>query len=176
MAHPQDIQGSKSRILLNRRQAFSALHVETIKLLSDNVERVRDQAYRVLLAFFDALDPPSLACSLPLLVPSLVHRIGCLPPSEPSEEVRLLALLVTSRIFTVYGKRMGDYIEALDSICSSCLEDSHPLVRLEAGNLISMMCRTLKAKMQQIVRMEERQQGPVKIYRLLSSLHILLCQ
>lgn len=76
-------------------------------------------------------------------------------------------MLVTSRIFTVYGKRMGDYIEALDSICSTCLEDSHPLVRLEAGSLISMMCRTLKAKMQQIVRMEERQQGPVKIYRLL---------
>lgn len=151
---------------LAAHQAFSGLHIEVVKLMSDSVERVRDLALRVLLAYFDALDPPSLACSLPLLVPSLQHRIGCLPPNEPAEEVRLLGMLVISRVLTLYGKRMGDYIDPLDAICTACLQDTHPLVRLEAGNVITMMCRTLKMKMQQIVRMEEKQHGPVKIYRL----------
>eukprot|EP00285_Hemiselmis_virescens_P000656 CAMPEP_0173413338 /NCGR_PEP_ID=MMETSP1356-20130122/81732_1 /TAXON_ID=77927 ORGANISM="Hemiselmis virescens, Strain PCC157" /NCGR_SAMPLE_ID=MMETSP1356 /ASSEMBLY_ACC=CAM_ASM_000847 /LENGTH=707 /DNA_ID=CAMNT_0014375365 /DNA_START=219 /DNA_END=2339 /DNA_ORIENTATION=+ len=148
-----------------QRQAFQGLHVEVVKLVSDPVERLRDSALRVILAFLDALDAPSLGCALPLLLPTLLHRVGSLPPVEPAEEVRLLCMLVISRVLSLFGRRMGDYIDALDSICRSAFNDSHPLVRLEAGNIVSMLCRTLKVKMQQIVRVVPSRAGEDKHYR-----------
>jgi dynein assembly factor 5 len=129
-------------------QAFSFLSTEVIKLMSDPVERCRDLSLRVILAFLDVLDPPSIASCLSLLMPTLVYRIGSVPPVETSEEVRLLCMLVVSRLVSLFNRKMADYIDGLDGICHAGLCDSHPLVRLETANIVVLMCRALKAKMQ----------------------------
>eukprot|EP00281_Chroomonas_sp_CCMP1168_P023161 CAMPEP_0206235724 /NCGR_PEP_ID=MMETSP0047_2-20121206/13312_1 /ASSEMBLY_ACC=CAM_ASM_000192 /TAXON_ID=195065 /ORGANISM="Chroomonas mesostigmatica_cf, Strain CCMP1168" /LENGTH=582 /DNA_ID=CAMNT_0053659967 /DNA_START=18 /DNA_END=1763 /DNA_ORIENTATION=- len=148
-----------------QRQAFASLSTEVIKLMSDPVERCRDLALRVLLAFLDALDPLSLAPALPLLMPSLVYRVGSTPPVEPAEEVRLLCILVAGRAVSLFNRKMVEYVEGLDGICRAGLLDSHPLVRVEACSIVILLCRMLKPKMQMVVRMEEKRTGPEPRYR-----------
>jgi len=144
-------------------QVWDAVSLELMKRMADPVERCRDMAMRAMLAFLDRVT--AVAHMLPVAVPCLQYRMGTLPPEESSEEVRLLLILVLSRIITLLPKQIGQYMDAVDTIVRVGLEDVNPSVRKEACHILVLLTNVQKERMRQIVRYETTRAGEEPRYR-----------
>jgi len=131
--------------------------LEHMKLMSDPVERIRDMAMRSLIAFLDRVT--AVAHVLPVAVPCLLHRMGTIPTEEPAEEVRLLLVLVLSRLISLLPKNISAYMEAIQTILECALVDVNPAVRKEACVIIVMLCRSQRDGMRKVLRVEETRAG-----------------
>ena len=160
-------RGALSRILLLAQNSetpagaisrvWEAVSLELMKLMSDPVERIRDMAMRSLIAFLDRVT--AVAHVLPVAVPCLLHRMGSIPTEEPSEEVRLLLMLVLGRLVSLLPKNVGAYMDAIQTILECALMDVNPAVRKEACTIIVMLCRTQREQMKKVLRVEETRAG-----------------
>ena len=138
-------------------RVWEAVSLELMKLMSDPVERVRDMAMRSLIAFLDRVT--AVAHVLPVAVPCLLHRMGSIPTEEPSEEVRLLLMLVLGRLISLLPKNVGSYMDAIQTILECALMDVNPAVRKEACTIIVMLCRSQREHMKKVLRVEETRAG-----------------
>ena len=140
--NPETPSGVISRV-------WEAVSLELMKLMSDPVERIRDMAMRSLIAFLDRVT--AVAHVLPVAVPCLLHRMGTIPTEEPAEEVRLLLVLVLSRLISLLPKNIGAYMEAIQTILECALVDVNPAVRKEACIIIVMLCRSQRDGMRKVL-------------------------
>jgi hypothetical protein len=139
--NPETPSGVVSRV-------WEAVSLELMKLMSDPVERIRDMAMRSLIAFLDRVT--AVAHVLPVAVPCLLHRMGTIPTEEPAEEVRLLLVLVLSRLISLLPKNISAYMEAIQTILECALVDVNPAVRKEACVIIVMLCRSQRDGMRKV--------------------------
>ena len=126
-------------------QIWDAVHIPLLTLFSDHVERCRDLAVRCVLSLIDVV--PNISDALHLVLPTLVHRIGSSPPPEPSEEVRLLLLLILSRLVALAPKAVGQYMEGVHAILETALSDAYPLVLQEACGCLVLLAADHKSKL-----------------------------
>jgi hypothetical protein len=140
--NPETPSGVVSRV-------WEAVSLELMKLMSDPVERIRDMAMRSLIAFLDRVT--AVAHVLPVAVPCLLHRMGTIPTEEPAEEVRLLLVLVLSRLISLLPKNISAYMEAIQTILECALVDVNPAVRKEACVIIVMLCRSQRDGMRKVL-------------------------
>jgi len=148
--NPETPSGVVSRV-------WEAVSLELMKLMSDPVERLRDMAMRSLIAFLDRVT--AVAHVLPVAVPCLLHRMGTIPTEEPAEEVRLLLVLVLSRLISLLPKNISAYMDAVQTILECALVDVNPAVRKEACGIIVMLCRSQREGMRKVLRVEETRAG-----------------
>ena len=138
-------------------RVWEAVSLELVRLMSDDVERIRDMALRSLIAFLDRVT--AVVHVLPVAVPGLLHRMGTIPTEEPAEEVRLLLVLVLGRLVSLLPKNVGAYMDAIQGVLECALVDVNPAVRKEACGIIVMLCRVQREQMRKVLRTRETRAG-----------------
>ena len=114
-----------------------------LKILSDPAEKNRDLALTYISMYVTkyCTDESSLDKALVSIVPSLVQRLGMNDIVEPSEEIRLKAVILLSDLCRVYpnGNRLALYLNEWVAILKRTIVDPYPEVRKLSCELTSRL-------------------------------------
>ena len=128
---------------------LAALVRPIIAALLHPVERCRDFAARTIICALDRVSDAGDV--LPLCLPTLLKRLVVTKsdtPCEPSEEVRLLLLLILSKFMTLSSSTaVAPYLSTIVTIISAVAADTHPEIRKEACHCVALMRRPSGGKL-----------------------------
>jgi hypothetical protein len=128
---------------------LSALIRPIIAALLHPVERCRDFAARTIILALDRVS--DVGDALPLCLPTLLKRLVVTKsdtPCEPSEEVRLLLLLILSKFMTLASANsVAPYLSTIVTIITAVAADNHPEIRKEACHCVALMRRPSGGKL-----------------------------
>ena len=101
-----------------------------LKLLSDPVEKCREHSILFTTDAVSQTSNPELFLSL--LIPVLVQRLGQQEITEPSEELRLLMVVLVKNAVTKVKKNIAPYVDELVKILQRTILDAYPEVKKES--------------------------------------------
>jgi hypothetical protein len=128
---------------------LSALIRPIIAVLVHPAERCRDFAARTIIRALDRVSDAGDA--LPLCLPTLLKRLVVTKsdtPCEPSEEVRLLLLLILSKFMTLASSSaVAPYLSTIVTIITAVAADNHPEIRKESCHCVALLRRPSGGKL-----------------------------
>jgi hypothetical protein len=128
---------------------LSTLIRPIIAALVHPVERCRDFAARTIVRALDRVSDAGDV--LPLCLPTLLKRLVVTKsdtPCEPSEEVRLLLLLILSKFMTLASSvSVAPYLSTIVTIVVAVASDNHPEIRKEACHCVALLRRPSGGKL-----------------------------
>ncbi|XP_046385055.1 dynein axonemal assembly factor 5 isoform X2 [Ischnura elegans] len=111
-------------------QIYTQIQRNLLKCLSDNSEICREISISLITDILSTL--PANDKYLISLMPILAERIGGQEVKEPSEEVRLLSVVLLKNIINKYGSLLIPYLNEIIQILSKTLLDPYPMVKRES--------------------------------------------
>mmetsp|Transcript_103269 Transcript_103269/g.301251 ORF Transcript_103269/g.301251 Transcript_103269/m.301251 type:complete len:932 (+) Transcript_103269:71-2866(+) len=129
-----------------QRLLLEELHKPLFRMFGDQTEKCRDVSFAMTLRLIEPLPAAELDNLLPLLLSALLGRFRTLPFPEPSEELRVVALQLLSRLFDLCGPRLDPFAGEIVDALAKALTDTCPDAKKECCEITKKVAAHLGAE------------------------------